>query len=143
MRARFALVLPAAGIVMILAGCSDMGDPVSMVAPPPGRPVSYSRDVVRIFTDRGCLSPICHGDASSPDRTGMLTSYGRFVGVPSFGYGPNLIVKPGDPDASVLYNKIENTGLYGQLMPFGAPQPIPQSERDLIRDWILQGALNN
>ena len=127
---------------MILAGCSDLGDPVKVDAPPVGTAVSYVNDVRPIFSAEGCLNPGCHGSSSS-DRTGMLSSYGNFVNRTSFGYPPALIVKPGDPAASVLYNKIENTGLYGQLMPFGAPQPIPQSERDLIRDWILQGALNN
>lgn len=125
---------------MIIAGCSDMGDPVDTVAPPPG-PVSYQNDVRPIFSARGCLNPSCHGNSSS-DITGMLSSYGNFVNRQSFSYAPAIIVKPFDPPASVLYNKIENTGLYGQLMPFGGPQ-IPQSERDLIRNWILQGAPDN
>ena len=140
MRARLALVLAAAGLALILAGCSDMGDPVSMVAPHPTT-VSYQNDVRAIFNTRGCLNPNCHGDGFS-EITGMLSSYDNFVNRTSFSYGPALIVKPLDPPASVLYNKIEDTGLYGQLMPFGGSQ-IPQAERDLIRNWILQGAQNN
>ncbi len=126
---------------MILTGCSDMGDPVKAVAPPVDAPVSYQNDVRPIFNHRGCLNVGCHGDGSQ-DITGMLSSYGNFVNRTSFGYAPAIIVKPSDPTASVLYNKIEDTRVYGQLMPFGGPQ-LPQAERDLIRKWVLEGAQNN
>ena len=125
---------------MILAGCSDMGDPVKVDAPPVGTAVSYVNDVRPIFNTHGCLT--CHTSGSTTDFTGILTSYSTFVSVPSFINPPVLIVKPGDPGNSVLYNRIENTGVYGELMPQGGPQ-MPKSDRDLIRDWILQGALNN
>ena len=117
---------------MMLAGCSDLGDPVKVDAPPVGTAVSYVNDVRPIFSAEGCLNPGCHGSSS----------YSTFVSVPSFINPPVLIVKPGDPGNSVLYNRIENTGVYGELMPQGGPQ-MPKSDRDLIRDWILQGALNN
>ena len=125
---------------MIVAGCSDMGDAVKVTGPPGGGAVSYQNDVQPIFVTRGCLG--CHG-SSSPDYTGILFSHGTFVSQASFGYSPVLIVKPFDPAASVLFNKIENTGLYGPLMPQGALTKIPQSERDLIRTWILEGAQDN
>ena len=140
MRARPALVLPAIGFAMILAGCSDMGDPVKPGPPSGGTAVSYQNDVRPIFSLRGCLG--CHTSGSTTDYTGILTSYGSFVNATSFTYPTEKIVKPFDPAGSLLYNKVEQTALFPPPMPLGMAQ-IPPSERDLIRRWILQGAQDN
>jgi hypothetical protein len=55
---------------------------------------------------------------------------------------PARIVAPFDLTHSTLYGKITNSGQYGQLMPEGGPI-LPPHDRDLIRDWILEGARNN
>jgi hypothetical protein len=57
-------------------------------------------------------------------------------------YAPGVRVIPFDLTNSVLYGKITNSGQFGQLMPQGGPL-IPQVDRDIIRDWILEGARNN
>ena len=120
----------------------SVGGPISCtIAVGPGCPdvrvhgfatsVSFASDIRPIFSTRGCLS--CHG----------WTRTSQIVGVVSqLGYAPAVIVAPGDLLNSVLYQKITNTGRFGQLMPEGGPQ-IPLAERDKFRRWILEGALNN
>jgi hypothetical protein len=93
--------------------------------------VSYAGDIRPIMQNRFCVS--CHG----------WTQTSQFVNVTSMlGYAPAVIVKPGDLLNSVLYQKITNTGRFGQLMPQGGP-PLPASEIDKFRRWILEGARNN
>ena len=46
-------------------------------------------------------------------------------------------MKSGDTLGSVLWNKINGTGVYGQLMPFGGPK-LPQATLNLISTWISQ-----
>jgi hypothetical protein len=93
--------------------------------------VSFSSDIKPIMSARFCVS--CHG----------WTQTSQFVNVTSqLGYAPAVIVKPGDLLNSVLYQKITNTGRFGQLMPQGGPL-LPAGERDKFRRWILEGALDN
>jgi uncharacterized protein (TIGR03118 family) len=52
-------------------------------------------------------------------------------------------IAPGDPDHSYLVQKIEGAaGITGQRMPLGGPF-LAQSDIDLVRAWVAQGALNN
>lgn len=49
------------------------------------------------------------------------------------------LVEPGDPDASYLIRKMENTaGITGDVMP--PAQALPQAEIDVVRQWITDGA---
>jgi hypothetical protein len=50
------------------------------------------------------------------------------------------LVEPGNPDASYLIRKMENAaGITGDVMP--PAQALPQSEIDVIRQWITDGAV--
>ena len=74
------------------------------------------------------------------------------IGDPTFGYSilttarsnypPGVMVVPFDLTNSVLYGKVTNSGQYGPLMPQGGPL-LPQSDRDKIKTWILEGARDN
>jgi hypothetical protein len=48
-------------------------------------------------------------------------------------------VIPGDPDHSLLIQKLEGTQTVGQRMPRGGPF-LDQSTIDVIRQWITNGA---
>lgn len=50
-------------------------------------------------------------------------------------------VKAGDPDNSLLVQKIENKQTCGMSMPPGST-PKPEHVK-LIRDWIMAGAKND
>lgn len=58
---------------------------------------------------------------------------------------PNwLLVKPEDPDNSLLYQKItQATPPVGRQMPWDAATIVTPDEIDLIRRWIEEGARNN
>jgi hypothetical protein len=106
--------------------------------------VSFSASVVPVFTG-ACSS--CH-----PPNEGMnLTApsaYGSIVGVTSTEQPQLKRVRPFRPDSSYLIHKIQGTqatvGGSGERMPFGCTSNcLPEATINLIRNWILQGALNN
>ena len=61
------------------------------------------------------------------------------MGVASEAHGPALLVSPSDADASVLWNKLEDTQVYGGQMPLTG-ELLNQPQRDLVKDWINDGA---
>ena len=106
--------------------------------------VTLSQLQTTIFTPR-CSG--CHtGFGSSLPGVQNLTAGNTFasiVGVASIEQPALKRVAPGDPDHSYLVQKIEGAaGISGQRMPLGGPF-LAQSEIDLVRAWIAQGALNN
>jgi hypothetical protein len=50
-------------------------------------------------------------------------------------------VKPGEPDKSLLYLKLDTHAPCGQQMPPGGQ--LPQELRDEVREWIARGAKDN
>jgi hypothetical protein len=105
--------------------------------------VSFSADVQPIF-DAHCIG--CHrqfGEADLDLRAGL--SYGETVGQVTRSYAPAVRVKPVDLDASVLFQKVIGSGAFGGVMPppgQGSP-PVTPEGIEMIRAWILEGALDN
>jgi len=95
---------------------------------------SFATDIAPILASlsftRGCAG--CHAFRTQAD----------LVNVPAGAYRPNVYIKPFDLVNSVLYQKITNTGRFGQAMPFGT-SGLPAADADKFRRWILEGALNN
>lgn len=119
--------------------CSDEGDPVAPGGEAPPDSVSYSADVQPIFNAR-CTG--CHGaggsgglDLRSPQ------SYDNLVDAESPNYRAPR-VEPGDPAASVLFDKISGGGVFGDRMPLGQ-DPLATSQIETIRRWIEQNAPRN
>ena len=125
----------------LLPGCSDEG-----VTPPPpsDQPVSFSTDIQPIF-DARCV--VCHQPGGQAFFLSLLVgeSYDNLVNADSFIYtDPQATrVVPVDPDVSVLYNKVADTGQYGGIMPQPPSTPLAPAQIELIRLWIVQGALEN
>jgi hypothetical protein len=92
----------------------------------------------------------CHAGTGAPEglRLELGQSYGDIVDVPS-GESPLTRARPFRPDSSYLVHKIQGTqttvGGSGVRMPFGCSGGgcLPNATINLIRNWILQGALNN
>lgn len=90
---------------------------------------------------------LCHyqGTPNPPDLTDPFGPNG-IVGVPSLFRSDMLRVAPGDPDASLLVQRVRQSA--GENLPtpaFGAPMPKPTRSLDdaqqaLVREWIVQGA---
>lgn len=128
-------LVPAALWLALIAGCSDLGDPV---APPEPAGVSFRRDIQPIFSSR-CAIPGCHVQPSP--QAGMnlsaATSYASIVNVAAVVFGPGLRVAPGDPDASVLFQLV----LAGTMPAQGGP--LTPAQIEALREWIAAGALDN
>ena len=85
----------------------------------------------------------CHSGATAPAglRLDAANSYASLVGVPSVEPSGLLRVAPGDASNSYIIRKLEGAaGIVGQRMPAGLP-PLPQSDINVIRQWIGDGAL--
>ena len=90
----------------------------------------------------------CHSTGNTGGWTYNNSSqagYAAFVGVPS-DESPLQRVEAGESSQSYLMHKLDGTQLSvggsGQQMPRNAPQ-LPQSLRDMVREWIDAGALND
>lgn len=107
--------------------------------------LSHAADIQPIW-DEHCLGPGCH-EPPSPGNGLVLSedAYANIVGVPAFGANRPFI-DPGDPDHSYIVDKIEGNQLdpdvngTGSAMPL-AMDPLSEAQRELIRLWIEQGAL--
>ena len=135
-RATLALALSA-----LLWGCVSDRPTV-----PTEGPVSYADDVQRILASSCALSG-CHGSNANPPEKPMVLSagqaYDNIVGIASAELPAMLRVSPSQPDNSYLVHKIQGTQLSsGDRMPLGQPA-LSQSNIDLIRRWIAEGALRN
>jgi hypothetical protein len=86
----------------------------------------------------------CHTGAGAPQglRLDEVNSFGLLVEQPSSQVPAVMRVAPNDPDNSYLIQKLEGTASVGQQMPLNA-DALPQSEIDIIRQWITDGALDD
>ncbi|WKZ66802.1 MAG: c-type cytochrome domain-containing protein [Flavobacteriales bacterium] len=98
----------------------------------------FGAEVLPILTAR-CWT--CHPPMGGMDLSAS-EAYANLVGVESSNHAPALRVVPGDPEASVLWNKINFTEVYGLGMPPDGTVLSP-AEVATITDWIEQGALDN
>ncbi len=92
--------------------------------------VDYATEIQPIF-NANCTS--CHGGNGGVN----LRSYTALMSSVGNNYGSNVVV-PGNPDASGLVDKIEPNPQFGNRMPNSSG--LAQSEIDLIRQWIAEGA---
>ncbi len=102
--------------------------------------VDYESQIRPIFSANCALSG-CHvaGHQTGLDLTAG-NSYGMLVSVTSTNYAPALRVEPFNANNSVLYNKVENTGVYGGQMPPPPNPALAPGDIQLIMDWINEGA---
>lgn len=84
--------------------------------------VSFSRDIYPIFQQ---VAASCHGTSGGLS----LETY----------EGTMKVVVPGDPEGSLLYQRLKGQG--GPVMPPNGP--LPDAQIQLIYQWIKQGAKNN
>jgi hypothetical protein len=138
------LVVLTAINLPLLAGCGG-GNPSSTTSST-STGKSFSRDIQPIFNNN-CVT--CHQGQGTGLPSSMSLepskSYANLVGVQST-ESAEMRVKAGAPDQSYLIAKLNGTqvaaGGSGAQMPLGS-SPLPQSQIDLISQWITNGALNN
>jgi hypothetical protein len=116
------------------AGCSGGGDPPNNGngggnGGGNGSTVSFAFDILPLFV-QDCIH--CHGGAGGLS----LESHAGVIAGGSSG----AVVIAGDPNASLLVRRLDGRRL--PVMPLDGP-PLTAPEIDRIRQWILEGALNN
>jgi uncharacterized protein involved in high-affinity Fe2+ transport len=121
------------------------GSPPPPPPPPPpaaGFGPNFSEIQANVFTP-DCATSGCHAGANPAAGLNLeeAGSYAMLVGIQSSQDAAFQRVEAGDPDNSYLVRKLEGTASSGQQMPPGAP--LPQSEIDVIRQWITDGATDD
>ena len=114
--------------------------------------MSSAPDIWTRFINPRCGS-VCHGpngpdelEASQLDLSTQAGAYAALVGTAAAGVScmstGTLRVAPGDPDASLIVQKLDpQPGLCGDPMPPG--EAPPAELLTTIREWILAGAMDN
>lgn len=109
--------------------------------------VSFSRDIQPIFNAH-CIR--CHVTGGFANNSGIPlrliegVAYGLLVNKTSVQNSNWLLVKPHDPDNSLLYQKISQaTPPVGRQMPWDKGTVVSTEEIELVRLWIEEGARNN
>ncbi len=92
--------------------------------------VSFSDDVMPVF-ESDCI--ICHGNFGGWDASSYTTVLGTGDHAP--------VIIPGDPENSLLAQKMIGTHSTGAIMPPAGL--LPEHEIQIILDWIEEGALDN
>ena len=135
-----ALLLLAVAVAM-LAGCSDQGDDPADEGGPldPPAAVSYADDIQPIF-NANCIGCHAAGSAAVGLELSAGGSYDQLVGVQAVESDLDR-VEPGQPEQSWLYLKITGAHDVGDVMPPSGL--LPSTSRDLVRDWIADGAPDN
>jgi hypothetical protein len=131
----------------------------SKAAAPSGAP-TFARVWEEVLSRKGCSGAYCHGGGQGGLKfMSKDDAYKALVGAAAAGpmcaSSGKQRVKPADPDASLLLDKISHTQpACGELMPIGAklaPNCVSMSvtvcnteaEITLVRDWIAAGAKND
>ena len=91
--------------------------------------VSFALDILPLF-NQDCM--LCHGGAGGLD----LDSWDALM----VGGISGAVVIPGFPEQSLLPRRLDGT--FPPVMPLDAPT-LTTAEIDRIKQWILEGALNN
>jgi hypothetical protein len=132
--------IAAASLLLALAACgagSGGESPPTQAAPLQPTLASIQAN---IFTPT-CAVSGCHGGAGAMLglRLDAGFSYASLVNMPSFYDSTLLRVKPGDPEASFLIQKLEPAPAFGDRMPLTGCC-LQQVTIDVIRQWIQDGA---
>lgn len=122
--AGFAAVLAAAAVT----GCSGGGGSGADAGP--------NCDVPALFQQK-CSGSGCHGPTDSAAGLDLVSAnVGERISDRLATQGLGVIVKPGRPEDSVLYDRVQAMPTMGARMPLSSPNPLPAGDVDCIRDWI-------
>jgi hypothetical protein len=124
------------GVVLLAV----LGGSIALVAEE-STPISYAAQVEPILISE-CGD--CHG-AEKPKKGLDMSKgqgYAHLVGKPSNEVPELLLVKPGDPDGSYVWHKLEHKAEKGRGMPrtIFSSKMLPAAELEVIKRWIADGA---
>ena len=141
-----AKLLLVSTLIAMCGACNGSGSFGPSPDPDPEPPpfgANFSEIQANVFSPT-CAASGCHIGIGAPHglRLDPLNSYDLQVDFPSEQSPGTLRVAPGNPGGSYLIQKLEGTASFGLQMPFGGP-PLSQATIDVIRLWILQGAIDD
>lgn len=100
--------------------------------------VSFNRDIRPLLSDR-CFA--CHGPHAEKREADLR------LDIPGGEQGPFLVrdgrraIKPGDPDASEIWKRLNTDDPTQQMPPSDSgKKPLTDAQKQRVREWILQGA---
>lgn len=124
---------------VLVAGILSSACILALVADPPQ--LTLTRDVQPIL-NKECSE--CHGAKSHKGKLDVSegSAFKNLVNVPSDEVPTMMRVKPGEPEQSYLWLKVDHRAKEGSGMPKGVfySKKLPQDQLDLIKNWIAQGA---
>lgn len=131
-------------LVIVGTGCGGSSPSPADASPTGSGKPTFSTVQTQVLAQ--CIS--CHG-AQPFENDLVLTAdqaYSQLVGVASTAWPQELRVKPGNPDASLLYKKL--TGMLSPDEGFAMPpiypwRQLPTDQLQLMHEWITGGAANN
>ncbi len=102
--------------------------------PPVGKPLDFNRQILPILSDH-CFA--CHGPDESTRKADLRldTKAGLFGKIDE-----HLVVKPNDPDGSLLFERIMSTEKDKVMPPGKFNKPLKPEQKKLLEEWIRQGA---
>jgi hypothetical protein len=88
---------------------------------------------------------LCHAGPTPAGRLNLSGDvYAALVNKPSSFKPGAILVVPGDPENSYLYQKLVGTsGIVGLRMPRNGPPYLTDGQIEVIERWIEEGAKNN
>lgn len=120
----------------------DAGVPNSMSMREPTYEPRFPAIYTEIFQTKGCTETFCHGKEGNLSLSSAGEAYEQLVGVKAAGElcadREVLRVKPGEPEQSLLFQKLGETPPCGVRMPVGGMLDDKQIEQ--IKAWIEAGA---
>jgi len=132
-------------LLLALAACGGGGEDAPPPAPPPPTGIQPTLTSIQnnVFTP-SCAKTLCHAGpgAQAGLRLDPGFSWGLLVNVKSSQDMTLTRVIPGNPDSSLLIQKLEGTAPIGERMPADMLY-LQQATVDVIRQWIQDGAQNN
>jgi hypothetical protein len=139
------LLLAAFGAAVSLA-CGETGAGEEDTA------ATFSRVTTEVITTKNCGGPLCHSTIAGGFTLGAKDAlHATLVGPKAAGpkCGPSAVdggagwlrVVPGDPEGSLLYQKLSYAPPCGDGMPVAGP--LDDAKVDLVRRWIEAGAKND
>lgn len=131
------------GLALVLSACAgDLRDPERFEdGGGAGEGASAAcGDVEQAVLATKCATSGCHDAASKSGKLDLSGAgvHARLVGQPATGGG--TLVDPGNPDKSVLYEKLLPMPPYGSRMPLGSA--LDDATIACVRAWVASGAVD-
>jgi len=132
-----------ASLALALSGCGSGNGSDMPAAGGNSQPIQGLQPTLASIQDN-VFTPICigcHSGANAPQGLQLTAgnSAANLINMPAPRDATQIRVIPGNPDGSLLIQKLKGTQTLGAQMPLGQP-PLDPSTIAVISQWITNGA---